>query len=41
MANMIGWERPLTYEEKLEAGAMSAADFYQHYKTTGGRLAKN
>lgn len=38
MANYTGWEKPLTYEEKLNAGAMGPADFLEHYKRTGGKL---
>jgi hypothetical protein len=33
-----GWEKPLTLEEKLDAGAMGPADFLKHYQTTGGKL---
>ena len=32
------WEKPLTMEEKLQAGAMGPAEFLQHFKKTGGKL---
>jgi hypothetical protein len=41
MAHQIGWEKPLTMEEKLEQGTMGPADFLRHFKQTGGRLTKH
>lgn len=37
-AAYVGYERPLTIEEKIEQGAMGPADFLKHYQKTGGRL---
>ncbi len=33
-----GYEKPLTGEEMIQQGAMGPADFFEHYKQTGGRL---
>lgn len=38
LANVHGWEKPLTMEEKIEQGAMGPADFLKHYEMTKGRL---
>lgn len=35
---IAGWERPLTTEEKQQAGAMGPEDFLEHFKKTGGKL---
>jgi hypothetical protein len=38
LANVHGWERPFTFEEKIERGAMGPADFHKHFQTTKGKL---
>lgn len=41
VAVQIGWEKPLTYEEKIAQGAMGPEDFLRYYKRTEGKLAQN
>ena len=40
MALWLEWEKPLSYEEKIAAGAMGPEDFFAHFKSTGGKLPK-
>lgn len=36
--NAVGYEKPLTMEEKIEQGAMGPLDFLHHYRKTQGKL---
>ena len=37
----VGYEKPLTMEEKIERGAMGPMDFLQHYQKHGGKMSAN
>jgi hypothetical protein len=41
LAMVHGYEKPLTMEEKIAAGAMGPLEFLEHAKRTGGKLPKN
>lgn len=34
----VGYEKPMTMEEKIAQGAMGPLDFLNHYRATGGKI---